>query len=275
MRSAALSGARMALIVLMLAAVSAGAARAQATGCRPEGERGAARAESCFIAGTDYRLVRARATVYGTLDMAVTLLRDPASCTEWQAMCAEELFLRDGAAHRSIRHRRSGEGFTRRVVVSRNSWWRSQDGGVVADLAGDDHLAARFEGTRVLCLRERWTFTPLAGGRLQVTADVVSDPQPPFGAHRSRHLQYRRYAAADPGQLRGANSIRASPLRRAALAPTSAAVDRIARSRRQLYKTARTPASGKTWHLDSAQQADCIDHLTGGVHQQHIAAAEA
>jgi len=171
----------MALIVLMLAAVSAGSARAQATACRPEGERGAATAESCFVAGTDYRLVRASATVFGTVDVAVTLFRAPASCTEWQAMCAEELFLRDGAAHRSIRHRRSGEGFTRRVVVSRNSWWRSQDGGVVADLTGDDHLAARFEGTRVLCLRERWTFTPLAGGRLQVTAEVVSDPQPPFG----------------------------------------------------------------------------------------------
>ena len=170
-----------AFIGLMLATLGTGAATAETGGCRPEGERGAATAESCFIAGSDYRLVRARTSVFGTVDAAITLFRDPASCTEWQAMCAEELFLPDGAVHRSVRHRRSGEGFTRRVVVSRNSWWRLQDGGVVADLTGDDRLAARFEGTRVLCLRERWTFTPLAGGRLQVTAEVVSDPQPPFG----------------------------------------------------------------------------------------------
>ena len=166
---------------LMLATLGTTAAVAETDGCRPEGERGAAAAESCGIAGTDYRLVRARTSVFGTVDAAVGLFRDPAGCTVWQAMCAEQLSLPAGAAHQSIRHVRSGEGFTRRVVVSRDSWWRLPAGGAVADLAGDDHLAARFEGTRVLCLRERWTFTPLAGGRTQVTAAVVSDPQPPFG----------------------------------------------------------------------------------------------
>ena len=169
------------LIGLLLATLGTGAATAETAGCRPEGERGAATAESCFIAGTDYRLVRARTLVSGTVDAAIALFRDPAGCNEWQAMCAEELFLPDGAAHRSVRHRRSGEGFTRRVVVSRNSWWRSPNGGAVADMVGADRLAAKFEGTRVLCLRERWTITPLGNGRLQVTAQVVSDPQPPFG----------------------------------------------------------------------------------------------
>ena len=170
-----------AFIGLMLATLGTTAAVADTGGCRPEGERGAATAESCFIAGTDYRLVRARTSVFGTVDAAVGLFRDPAGCTEWQAMCAEQLLLPDGAAHRSIRHRRSGDGFTRRVVVSRNSWWRSPNGGAVADMVGADRLAAKFDGTRVLCLRERWTITPLGSGRLQVTAQVVSDPQPPFG----------------------------------------------------------------------------------------------
>ena len=172
---------RAAFIGLMLATLGTGAASAETAGCRREGERGAVTAESCAIDGTDYRLVRARTEVFGTIGAAVELFRDPTGCTEWQAMCAEELFLPDGAAHRSVRHRRSGEGFTRRVVVSRNSWWRLPNGGAVADMAGADRLAARFEGTRVLCLRERWTLTPLGGGRLQVTAEVVSDPQPPFG----------------------------------------------------------------------------------------------
>ena len=168
-------------IGLLLATLGTGAAVAESAECRPEGERGAATAESCVIAGTDYRLVRARTSVLGTVDAAIELFRDPAGCTEWQAMCAEELFVPDGAAHRSVRHRRSGEGFTRRVVVSRNSWWRLPSGGAVADMVGADRLAAKFEGTRVLCLRERWTITPLGDGRLQVAAQVVSDPQPPFG----------------------------------------------------------------------------------------------
>lgn len=170
-----------AFVGLLLATLGTTAAAAETAACRPEGERGAATAESCFIAGTDYRLVRARTSVSGTVDAAITLFRDPAGCTEWQAMCVEQLFLPAGPAHRSIRHLRSGEGFTRRVVVSRDSWWRLPNGGAVADLTGDDNLGAKFEGTRVLCLRERWTFTPLAGGRTQVTAALVSDPQPPFG----------------------------------------------------------------------------------------------
>ena len=175
------SGVRATLIGLLLATLGSRTVAAETAACRPEGERGAVRAESCAIAGTDYRLVRARTAVVATVDAAIDLFRDPAGCTEWQAVCVEQLFLPAGAAHRSTRHLRSGEGFTRRVIVSRDSWWRLPDGAVVADLTGDDQLAARFEGTRVLCLRERWTFAPLAGGRTQVTAEVVSDPQPPFG----------------------------------------------------------------------------------------------
>lgn len=165
----------------MMAVLGGGTAAAQAAECRPEGERGAASAESCAIAGTDYRLVRVRASVFGNVGTAVELLRDPARCPEWQAMCVEERSFRDGAAHRSIRHRRTGAGLTRRVLVTRNSGWRLDDGGVVVDLVGADRVAARFEGTRVLCLRERWWLRPGRGGRLQVVAEVVSDPQPPFG----------------------------------------------------------------------------------------------
>ena len=167
-------------MVLILAALGAAPASAEAAGCRPEGQRGAASAESCAIAGTDYRLVRARTTVLGTVGAAIELLRDSASCPEWQAMCAEERSFRDGAGHRSIRHRRSGSGFTRRVLVSRNSWWRSGNG-VVVELVGTDQAAAQFEGTRILCLRERWTFIPAGRSRLQVIVELVSDPQPPFG----------------------------------------------------------------------------------------------
>ena len=168
-------------MVLVLIIAGVGAAPAEGAGCHPEGERDAATVESCAIAGADYRLVRARTSVAGTVTAAIDLFRDSASCSEWQAMCAEELFFPDGAGYRSIRHRRSGEGFTRRVLVSRNSWWRLESGGAVGNMVGDDHLTAQFEGTRILCLRERWTFHPMAGGRLQVTAEVVSDPQPPFG----------------------------------------------------------------------------------------------
>ena len=171
----------MAFIVLILAALGAAPASAEAAGCRPEGQRGAASAESCAIAGTDYRLVRVRTTVLGTIGAAIDLLRDSARCPEWQAMCAEERSFRNGAEHRSIRHRRSGSGFTRRVLVSRNSWWRSGNGGVVVELVGTDQAAAQFEGTRILCLRERWTFIPAGRGRLQVIVELVSDPQPPFG----------------------------------------------------------------------------------------------
>lgn len=169
-----------AFVVLILAASGAAPVPAEAAGCRPEGQRGAARAETCAIAGTDYRLVRVRTTVPGTVAAAIALLRDSARCPEWQAMCAEERSFRNGAGHRSIRHRRSGSGFTRRVLVSRNSWWRTGNG-VVVDLVGADQAAAQFEGTRILCLRERWTFLPGGRGRLQVMVELVSDPQPPFG----------------------------------------------------------------------------------------------
>ena len=237
-----------AFIGLMLATLGTTAAVADTGGCRPEGERGAATAESCFIAGTDYRLVRARTSVFGTVDAAIALFRDPAGCTEWQAMCAEELFLPDGAAHRSVRHRRSGEGFTRRVVVSRNSWWRSPNGGAVADMVGADRLAARFEGTRVLCLRERWTITPLGSGRLQVTVQVVSDPQPPFGLTGvvTSSTADTLLQTMDSFAVR----IRSAPARSAAalhqLPLLSTALPDLGAN---FTDCQNAPASGKTWHL--------------------------
>ena len=238
------SGVPAALIGLILAVLGAGAAPAETAGCRPEGARGAATAESCVIAGTDYRLVRARASLLGTVGAAIDLLRDPASCAEWQAMCAEERFFADGAGHRSIRHRRSGEGFTRRVLVSRNSWWRLESGGALADMVGDDRLGAEFEGTRILCLRERWTFTPLTGGRSQVTAAVVSDPQPPSASPVSSPRApprrcWRPWTILPPGcgprpPAPGRRSLRCRRCRHRC--PTSAPAS----------QAARTPAGGET-----------------------------
>ena len=55
-------------------------------------------------------------------------------------------------------------------------------GGVVLDIVGADDLATDLEGTRVLCLRSRWTITPAgAAGTVAILQETVSDPRPPFG----------------------------------------------------------------------------------------------
>ena len=139
--------------------------------CTPEVGEDAVTVESCPIEHTGYRLVRSRTTAAGTVGGMVPLLQEDAE--------------RDTAAgprHRSILHEVTGAGLSRRVVVSRRSWWRLDGGGVVLDIVGADDLATDLEGTRVLCLRSRWTMTPAdAAGTVAILQETVSDPRPPFG----------------------------------------------------------------------------------------------
>ena len=48
-------------------------------------------------------------------------------------------------------------------------------------MIGADHVNAQFPGTRVGCLRERWTLATRSGGMVAVTRQLVMDPLPPFG----------------------------------------------------------------------------------------------
>ena len=71
-------------------------------------------------------------------------------------------------------------------MVSRRSWWRLDGGGVVLDIVGADDLTTDLQGTRVLCLRSRWTITPAdtpadTAGLIAILQETVSDPRPPFG----------------------------------------------------------------------------------------------
>ena len=79
-------------------------------------------------------------------------------------------------------HEVTGAGLSHRVVVSRRWWSRLHDGGVVLDIVGADDLATDLQGTRVRCLRSRWTITPAdAAGMVTILQETVSDPRPPFG----------------------------------------------------------------------------------------------
>ena len=143
--------------------------------CAPEVAGDAVTVESCPIEHTGYRLVVSRTTAAGTVGGAVLLLQEDA-----------ERDTGAGAAPRSILHEVTGAGLSHRVVVSRRSWWRLDGGGVVLDIVGADDLATDLQGTRVLCLRSRWTITPAdtpsgAADRVTILQETVSDPRPPFG----------------------------------------------------------------------------------------------
>ena len=165
-------------LVLLLGAAGSVAAQPESPACRPEGERGAAHAESCAIDGSDYRLVRASVTVSGSVAAAVAALRNMQRCPE--STCIEERSADDDDEH-SITHRVRGSGFTRRVTVTLAKWWRLPGERTVLDIVGVDHMKAAFRGTRIRCLRERWTLVPGSGARVAVTQEMISDPQPPFG----------------------------------------------------------------------------------------------
>ena len=143
--------------------------------CMPEVAGDAVTVESCPIEHTGYRLVVSRTTAAGTVGGVVPLLQEDG-----------ERDTGAGAAPRSILHEETGAGLSHRVVVSRRSWWRLDGGGVVLDIVGADDLATDLQGTRVLCLRSRWTITPAdtpagAAGMVAILQETVSDPRPPFG----------------------------------------------------------------------------------------------
>ena len=49
-------------------------------------------------------------------------------------------------------------------------------------IVGADDLETDLPGTRVLCLRSRWTVTPAeAAGMVTILQETMSDPRPPFG----------------------------------------------------------------------------------------------
>ena len=163
---------------LLIAGVAAFAEPAE---CRDEGRNAVAAVETCAIAGADYPIVRVRATLSGSAAAVAALYRDPATCPLWQAECVEEHAFSTGAANRTLLHRVSGHGFSRRITVANAEWWRLPGGGAVLDMTGADEQDTDFGGTRVLCLRERMTLTPMPGGRVEVVHEGVRDPQPPFG----------------------------------------------------------------------------------------------
>ena len=162
------------IAVIVAAALLALPALAGAA-CTPEVDDGAVTVESCPIEHTGYRLVVSRTTAAGTVGGAILLLQEDA-----------ERDTGAGAAPRSILNEVTGAGLSHRVVVSRRWWSRLHDGGVVLDIVGADDLATDLQGTRVLCLRSRWTITPAvtpagAAGMVTILQETVSDPRPPFG----------------------------------------------------------------------------------------------
>lgn len=157
------------------------AAAAESAACRPEGRNEVAVAESCDIPGADYPLVRVRATLSGSAAAIAAVYRDPSTCPLWQGECVGERAFPDGSANRSLLHRVSGHGLARRVTLANAAWWRLPDGGAVLDLVGADDDENPYGGTRVLCLRERFTLSPAPGGRVRILHEAVRDPQPPFG----------------------------------------------------------------------------------------------
>ena len=168
-RQERVTGAIVAASLLVLPAVASAE-------CTPEVAGDAVTVESCPIEHTGYRLVVSRTTAAGTVGGAILLLQEEA-----------ERDTGAGPAHRSVLHEVTGAGLSHRVVVSRRSWWRLDGGGVVLDIVGADDLATDLQGTRVLCLRSRWTVSPAgptpagAAGMVAILQETVSDPRPPFG----------------------------------------------------------------------------------------------
>lgn len=156
--------------VPILAALLALPALADAK-CTSEVAGDAVTVESCPIEHTGYRLVVSRTAAVGTVGAAVLLLQEEA-----------ERDTGGGPAPHSVLHEVTGAGLSHRVVVSRRWWSRLHDGGVVLDIVGADDLATDLHGTRVRCLRSRWTIAPAdAAGMVSILQETVSDPRPPFG----------------------------------------------------------------------------------------------
>ena len=130
--------------------------------------------ETCPIGRTGYSLVQTSTRAAGTVGAVVGLL-----------LTADERDDGGAPGHQSVLHAATGEGFRLRVSVTRRSWWRLDGGGVALDVVGDDDLPTDLEGTRLLCLRSRWTITPAAtAGTVDILQQLVSDSRPPLGMKR-------------------------------------------------------------------------------------------
>ena len=142
--------------------------------CTTEIDRDAVTVEACPVGSTGYSLVRSRTTAPGTVDAVVDLL-----------LTDDERGTGGAPEHRSVLHAATGEGFRLRVSVTHRSWYRLGDGGVVLEVVGDDDLATDLEGTRLLCLRSRWTITAAdTEGMVDILQQFVSDSRPPLGMKR-------------------------------------------------------------------------------------------
>lgn len=130
--------------------------------------------ETYPVGRTGYSLVQSRTMASGAVAAAVGLL-----------VTDDEQSAGSAPGHRSVLHAATGEGFRLRVSVTRRSWWRLDDGGVVLDVVGADDLPTDLDGTRLLCLRSRWTITPgETAGMIAILQQFVSDSQPPLGLKR-------------------------------------------------------------------------------------------
>ena len=187
----------------MVAAVLLAVPAAASAECQTVLDQDGVTVETCPIGRTGYSLVQTATTAAGTVGKVVGLL-----------LTDEERDDGGAPARQSVLHAATGEGFRLRVSVTRRVWWRLGDGGVVLDVVGDDDLPTDLEGTRLLCLRSRWTITSAdIEGLVDILQQLVSDSQPPLGMKRRatqaavqrRHatvvdLRQRLTGAEDAGQ---------------------------------------------------------------------------
>ena len=176
-------GALGSMIVALLLAVPAAAAAE----CQTALDRDDVTVETCPIGRTGYSLVQTGTTAAGTVGAVVGLL-----------LTDDERDDGGAPAHQSVLHVATGEGFRLRVSVMQRAWWRLDGGGVVLDVVGADDLPTDLQGTRLLCLRSRWTIAPAdTAGTVDILQQFVSDSQPPLGMKRraTQAVVQRRHAA--------------------------------------------------------------------------------
>ena len=142
--------------------------------CQPVLDQDDVTVETCPIGRTGYSLVQTATTATGTVGAVAGLL-----------LTDEERDDGGAPARQSVLHVAAGEGFRLRVSVTRRAWWRLDGGGVVLDVTGGDDLPTELAGTRLLCLRSRWTIIPAdTAGTVDILQQFVSDSRPPLGMKR-------------------------------------------------------------------------------------------
>lgn len=158
----------------MIVALSLAIPVAASAECKTALNQDGVTVETCPIGRTGYSLVQTATTAAGTVGAVVGLL-----------LTDEERDDGGAPGRQSVLHAATGEGFRLRVSVTQRAWWRLDGGGVVLDVTGVDDLPTDLEGTRLLCLRSRWTITPAdTAGTVDILQQLVSDSQPPLGMKR-------------------------------------------------------------------------------------------